>query len=306
MKTKSIFFLFTFVFISFTVFSQSGESTYKTLNLSKDPKKTKGTADPLSGLNVALEEQEMIIGDYYALIIGIDHYSGAWKPLDNAVRDAQTIKATLDEKYKIDHFRTLYDHEATRENIIKAFEWLMKSADENDNVLIYYSGHGEYVRNLDKGFWVPVDASTSSVSNYISNTDIQTYLSGISSKHTLLVSDACFSGDIFRGKTVSIPFEDSERYYNTVHNLMSRSAITSGGIEPVMDGGREGHSVFAYYVLKALQSNDRKFFDASQLYGAIKIPVINNSEQSPKFEPIKNTGDEGGQFIFILKDQLEQ
>ena len=87
---------------------------------------------------------------------------------------------------------------------------------------------------------------------------------------------------------------------------MSRSAITSGGIEPVMDGGREGHSVFAYYLLKALRLNDRKFYDASQLYGAIKIPVINNSEQSPKFEPIKNTGDEGGQFIFIKEDEIDQ
>jgi hypothetical protein len=305
MKTKAFFLLFTFVFMAFAVFSQSGESTYKTLNLSKDPKKTRGSADPLSGLNVALEEQEMVIGDYYALIIGIDKYSGAWQPLNNAVRDAQTIKETLEAKYKVDHFKTLYDEEASRENIIKAFEWLIKSAQENDNVLIYYSGHGEYVRNLDKGFWVPADATTSSVANYISNADIQTYLSGINSKHTLLISDACFSGDIFRGKTVSIPFEDSERYYNTVHNKLSRSAITSGGNEPVMDGGREGHSVFAYYLLKALETNDRKFYDASQLYGAIKIPVINNSEQSPKFEPIKNTGDEGGQFIFIRKEDIK-
>ncbi|KPK86889.1 MAG: hypothetical protein AMS27_04040 [Bacteroides sp. SM23_62_1] len=166
MKTKTFFLLFTFVFITFTAFSQSGESTYKSLNLSKDPKKTRGTADPLSGLNVALEEQEMIIGDYYALIIGIDKYSGAWQPLNNAVRDAQTIKQTLETNYKVDHFKTLYDEEASRENIIKAFEWLMKSAQDNDNVLIYYSGHGEYVRNLDKGFWVPADATTSSVANY--------------------------------------------------------------------------------------------------------------------------------------------
>ena len=105
----------------------------------------------------------------------------------------------------------------------------------------------------------------------------------------------------FRGKTVSVPFENSERYYSTVHNLISRSAITSGGVEPVMDGGREGHSVFAYYLLKALRSNEADFYDASQLFGQIKIPVINNSNQSPNFQPIKNTGDEGGQFIF-LKD----
>ena len=33
----------------------------------------------------------------------------------------------------------------------------------------------------------------------------------------------------------------------------------------------------------------------------LKIPVINNSDQTPKLAPVKNTGDEGGQFIFIKK-----
>jgi len=39
----------------------------------------------------------------------------------------------------------------------------------------------------------------------------------------------------------------------------------------------------------------------TQLFANILIPVTNNSNQSPKFQPIKNTGDEGGQFIFIKK-----
>ena len=116
-----------------------------------------------------------------------------------------------------------------------------------------------------------------------------------------MVSDACFSGDIFRGKTITVPFEDSEHYYSKVHNLVSRQAITSGGIEPVVDSGTDGHSVFTYYLLKTLNNNNNKYFDASQLYDSIKVPVINNSDQAPKFQPIKNTGDEGGQFIFIRK-----
>ena len=115
------------------------------------------------------------------------------------------------------------------------------------------------------------------------------------------MADACFSGDIFRGNTISVPFENSERYYKEVHNLISRQALTSGGMEPVMDGGKEGHSVFAFYFLKALSSNQNKFYDASQLFSTIKIPVTNNSEQSPQFQSIKNTGDEGGQYIFIKK-----
>ncbi len=259
----------------------------------------RGSADPMKGLNVS-KSKEMVVGKYYALIIGIDKYKGTWAPLKNAVSDAKAMETSLG-KYKFDVFRTLYNEQATREKIIDEFEWLIANAKEQDNVFVYYSGHGEFKKELNKGFWIPVDAEGTSTSKYISNSDLQTYLSGIKSKHTLLVSDACFSGDIFRGNTVSVPFEESEKYYKEVHGLVSRQAMTSGGIEPVMDGGKDGHSIFAYYFLKTLNENANKYFDASQLYNKIKIPVINNSDQSPKLSPVKGAGDEGGQFIFIKK-----
>ncbi|MBI5541063.1 MAG: caspase family protein [Bacteroidia bacterium] len=260
----------------------------------------RGGGDPLAGMNVP-KAKDMVIGKYYALIIGINKYKGNWTPLQNAVNDAKEIEVLLKQKYKFDNFQTLYDEQATRVGIINKLEWLTENVKEQDNVLIYYSGHGEFKKELNKGFWVPIDATTNSSANYISNADLQTYLGGIKSKHTLLVADACFSGDIFRGKTVTVPFEESEKYYKEVHSLSSRQAMTSGGIEPVMDGGKDGHSVFAYYLLKTLKENDSKFFDVGQIYNKIKIPVINNSEQSPKLAPVKNTGDEGGQFLFIMK-----
>jgi len=266
----------------------------------KETTQYRGSGDPLKGLNVD-KSTTLQVGDYYALIIGVDKYSGSWQPLKNGVKDAKAVEALLRQKYKIDVFKTLYDVQATRKNIITTMEWLAANVKEKDNVLIYFSGHGEYKQQLGKGYWVPVDAQTTSTSDYISNNDIQTFLSGIKSKHTLLISDACFSGDIFRGNTIGVPFENSERYYKEVNNLASRQALTSGGIEPVMDGGKEGHSVFAYYFLKALTGNVSKFYDASQLFSTIKIPVTNNSDQSPQFQSIKNTGDEGGQFIFIKK-----
>jgi len=281
------------------VSGKSGVKHIKTL----DPEmpKMRGTSDPLKGLNVAQEEDEIVVGKYYALIIGVDAYSGAWSALDNAVRDARAVKELLASKYRFDHIKTLYDAEATREAIINEMIWLVNNVKPEDNVFIYYSGHGEFQTSLNKGYWVPADANVASVSKYISNSDIQTYLAGIKSNHTLLVSDACFSGDIFRGKTMSVPFDESERYYKKVHKLKSRQALTSGGVEPVMDGGSEGHSVFAFYMLKLLRENDSKYFDASQLFEGLKIPVTNNSQQSPKFSPIKNSGDEGGQFLFIKK-----
>jgi hypothetical protein len=273
-------------------------------NNNEDEPMYRGGGDPLSGLNAknnAANKQPIQIGNYYALIIGIDNYSGEWPKLKNAVNDAKAIENLLRTKYRFNSFHVLYNEQASRDAIIKEFEWLVKNAKVNDNVLIYYSGHGEYKQELNKGYWVPADATTASISNYVSNNDIQTFLGGIKSKHTLLIADACFSGDIFRGKTVTIPYEASDKYYEKVYNLPSRKAISSGGIEPVMDGGKDGHSVFAYYLLKTLNTNTSKYYDASQLYENIKIPIVNNSEQTPIFNPIKDSGDEGGQFLFILK-----
>jgi hypothetical protein len=261
----------------------------------------RGGDDPLKGLNMAKALKSVEVGEYYGLVIGIDEYSGEWPMLRNAVNDARGVAELLSGKYVFQYMKTLYNKEATRENILKEFEFLLQRVKSNDNVLIYYSGHGEYIQNMDKGFWVPVDAVSKSISRYISNEDIRSFLSGIHSKHTLLVTDACFSGDIFRGKTLTIPFENSTKYYSKMYSLNSRKALTSGGVEPVLDKGKDNHSVFAFYFIQALKNNSEKYFDAGQVFDFLKIPVVNNSYQTPVYSPIRNAGDEGGQFIFIRK-----
>jgi len=261
----------------------------------------RGGNDPLKGLNVAQAMKSVEVGEYFGLVIGIDEYTGEWPMLKNAVNDAKGVADLLSSKYTFQYMKTLYNKDATRDNILKEFELLLQNVKENDNVLIYYSGHGEYIQNMDKGFWVPADASAKSISKYISNEDIRSFLTGIRSKHTLLVTDACFSGDIFRGKTMTIPYENSTKYYSKMYSLSSRKALTSGGIEPVLDKGKENHSIFAYYFLQALKNNTEKYFDAGQIFDFLKIPVVNNSYQTPAYSPIRNAGDEGGQFIFIMK-----
>jgi len=280
---------------------QRSQALYTQSSQSQSQEDKQYRGDMLKGLGVAYSGNDLQFGDYYALIIGIDVYKGQWRPLKNAVSDAKSVSQILNSKYKLDYLKELYNEQATRMNIIKELEWLVQNVKPSDNLLIYYSGHGEFNQALNKGYWVPVDATAASTSYYISNSDIQTFLGGINSKHTLLISDACFSGDIFRGNTLSIPFEESDKYYAKVNNVSSRKALTSGGIEPVLDGGKEGHSIFAYYLLRALDGNEKKYYDASQLFDNIKIPVLNNSDQSPQFNAIKNAGDEGGQFIFLKK-----
>ncbi len=251
-------------------------------------------------------EEVISTGKYIALVIGINSYEGYWRPLRNAVNDAEGLANTLRDKYQFDEVITLLDEQATRRNIIQKFEWLSENTTKDDNILIFYAGHGQFNKALNKGYWVPVDAQTNSVADYISNNDVKTFVGGIPSKHTLLITDACFAGDIFRGsKTESIKFDPNnmEKYYKEVYRKQSRLALTSGGVEEVSDAGKDDHSIFTYYLLKALEENDKKYFDANQLFNDFRIAVTNNSEQTPMLQVIRDTQDEGGQFIFIKRDR---
>jgi hypothetical protein len=251
-------------------------------------------------------EEVISVGKYIAVVIGINSYDGYWRPLKNAVNDAEGFANILRDEYQFDEVHTLLDGQATRRNIIQKFEWLADKTTKDDNVLIFYAGHGQFNKGLNKGYWVPVDANSNSVADYISNNDVKTFMGGIPSKHTLLITDACFAGDIFRGsKTESIKFDPNnmEKYYKEVYRKQSRLALTSGGVEEVSDAGKDDHSIFTYYLIKALQENDKKYFDANQLFSEFRIAVTNNSEQTPILQVIRDTNDEGGQFIFIRKEK---
>jgi len=243
-------------------------------------------------------------GKYFAFIIGIDKYKGSWPSLTNAVHDAKSMEDELKKEYGFTDVISLYNEDATRANIISKFEDLTTKVSKDDNLLIFYSGHGQLNKVLNKGYWVPIDANSNSVADFISNSDVKTFLGGIPSKHTMLIADACFAGDIFRGsQTEAVPFDPNnmEKYYKEVYRKQSRLALTSGGLEEVMDAGKEGHSVFTYYLIKSLKENTRKYIDASQLFNEISVSVTNNSEQTPQLQAVKDAGNEGGQFVFIKR-----
>ncbi|MCU7493846.1 MAG: caspase family protein [Ignavibacteria bacterium] len=244
-------------------------------------------------------------GRYFALVIGINSYSGYWPALRCAVNDAKEICEVLKDRYRFDSVITILDKEATRRNIMQCLEWLSTNLNKDDNLLIFYAGHGQFNKVLNKGYWVPVDATINSVADYVANSEVRTFLAGIPSRHTLLITDACFAGDIFRGsKGESLAFDPNnmDKYYREVYRRQSRLALTSGGIEEVQDDGKEGHSIFTFYLLKALKENKSRYMDSSQLYNDLRIGVANNSEQTPMLQVVKDTYDEGGQFIFVLQE----
>ena len=137
-------------------------------------------------------------GKNYLLLIGVNDYS-KWNRLHNAVKDCQDIAYILTNYYQFDkeNVITLYDNEATRENILETFESLQETLNENDNLLIYYAGHGFYDDRASLGYWVPVNARLNKIPDFIRNSTIHDYLRTINTKHTLLIADACYAGSLF-------------------------------------------------------------------------------------------------------------
>ena len=77
--------------------------------------------------------------------------------------------------------------------------------------------------------------------------------------------------------------------------------MASGNLEPVSDSGRDGHSIFAYYFLKELNSVDQPV-TGNQIFNAIKHKIMLNADQTPLYEQLERVGSEGGDFIFVKRD----
>jgi uncharacterized caspase-like protein len=83
-------------------------------------------------------------GTYHALIIGINDYA-KWPRLQTAVKDATGIKDTLIARYGFDPKNVILrtDRQASRLQIIQDLRYLAQSMGKDDNLLVYYAGHGQ-------------------------------------------------------------------------------------------------------------------------------------------------------------------
>jgi len=234
----------------------------------------------------------------FLLIVGIDKYE-FWNPLSNAVTDAKNVKQALVSKYEVDKQNVfeLYDADATKSNIINELIKIKRDLTENDNLIIYYAGHGDYNSANDEGAWIPVDAHLNADAEYLDNTTLLSYLKALNTKHTFLIADACFSGSLF----VS---DDEMTYRPNNDKIRSRWGFTSGNIEFVADGSAGEGSPFAQYLVEALEENQREHIAVTELISYVKFKVRNTNAQTPIGRPLKIDGNEGGEFLLYTKQKI--
>jgi peptidoglycan hydrolase-like protein with peptidoglycan-binding domain len=232
-------------------------------------------------------------GNYHALVIGNDMYR-TLPHLGTAVGDAEAVAKELERNY---HFSVRLLTNATEEDIIGALTDMRRDLGWNDNLLIYYAGHGWYDQDAEQGYWLPVDASEDNQAHWISNADITNALKALKAKHILVVADSCYSGTLARSANISLRGID---YIERIVKKKARTVLTSGGLEPVLDAGGEGHSVFAHAFLAALDENDG-VIDGQELFRRLRDPVVANAPQTPEYGEIRGAGHDGGDFIFVRR-----
>jgi hypothetical protein len=245
-------------------------------------------------------------GAYFALVVGNDLYR-LLPPLKSAVRDARAVARLLEQEYG---FRVTLLEDANRYTLLSELNKLRAKLTEKDNLLIYYAGHGELKGPGIKGYWLPIDAEPDSSTNWISNTMITETIGAMSAKHVMIVADSCYSGSLTRSSVARLSTGMSSvamaKWYKVMIRLQSRTVLTSGGLQPVLDSGDGGeHSIFAKALLDALK--DRKtVVEGYQLYRQVIDRVRKEAarldvEQVPQYAPLKYAGHESGEFFFVPK-----
>ncbi len=237
---------------------------------------------------------DIAFGRYHALVIGNNAYRHLPR-LDTAVDDAKAIADVLRGQYGF-NARLLLD--ASRADIIEALDDYRARLKEDDNLVIYYAGHGWLDRDADQGFWLPVDAREDKRTQWVSNDSVRDALRALKAKHVLVIADSCFSGTLTR----SLPQQPSRDgdYLQRMASRKARQVLASGGLEPVADSGGGRHSPFAAALLAIFRSN-QGVLDGSSLFADLRRPVAVNSEQTPQFADIRQTGHQGGDFLFVRR-----
>jgi len=251
-----------------------------------------------SGVNL-----DVTMGDYHALIIGNNEYQN-FSTLKTAVNDARETEKVLRQKY---NFKTTLLLNADRYTILSAFNDLREKLDKNDNLLIYYAGHGRLDDNNKLGYWLPVDADQDNNINWISNKAITDILNVIKAKHVLVVADSCYAGTLTQTPIAriqtDIPDDIRAEWMKVMAQTRARLTFTSGGIEPVLDGGGGKHSVFAKAFIGALKNNDQVLEGFSLYSRVLELMSAQSStpgqSQAPQYAPIHLAGHESGEFFFM-------
>ncbi|MBX6364962.1 MAG: tetratricopeptide repeat protein [Gemmatimonadetes bacterium] len=207
-------------------------------------------------------------GERWAVVVGISRYADATIPsLRYADSDARAFYELLRSDrvglggFKADHVKLLLNQDATHLNIRSALFTFLKAATEDDQVVIYFAGHGApdpqrlsdlYLLTYDtkgndiSGTAFPMDAVTEAVKK-------------LRARDVVVITDACHSAGVGgQLATRDLGLNQVNQAFLDQLNASSGGLVvfTASRASELSQEGEQwggGHGVFTYFLLEALK-----------------------------------------------------
>lgn len=236
-------------------------------------------------------------GRDYALVIATDEFD-EYNNLTNPIYDARSISKSLAENYNFT-IDTLFN--PTKIQVYKKLrEYSKKVFSDDDQLFVFFAGHGEFDELFTEGYLVAKDSKKEDEEkiSFIAHSNLRTIINHIPCKHIFVTMDVCFGGTfdqrVAQGGSQNI---NNDEFITTKLQYTTRQYLTSGGKEYVPDGRPGHHSPFATEFIKALdsQGNTDKVLTISEI-----------SQFVEHVKPVPQTGsfgknEQGSDFLFINK-----
>lgn len=228
-----------------------------------------------------------------AVLVGNNAYPAPIPVLETPISDVQDIGKLLQERFG---YEVRIVRDARKSDVVEALNQVGAEAGRDDSVLVVYAGHGYLMDDTGMGYWIPVDGSTKSAANWISNSDISKFLASIPAMQLILISDSCFSGSLTREQKIVAASGLLKK--EDILKRRSVMVMSSGGEEPVSDEGKDGHSIFAYSLIQTLNAVS-EMMPGIQVYQQVKNGVTKEYSQEPQYGAAVSAGHaSGGEFLF--------
>lgn len=215
--------------------------------------------------------------------------------ISNCKNDLDNILKVLTTKYQFEDVEFIFEkHDTSRKNLFNKLKFYFANCLEDENVLLLFSGHGQYDEILNITYWQPSDSDCADSSTWFNLTELMAFIKASKAHHISIISDSCFSGamfDTFRGGGI-----------DALDKKKSRIGFTSGSIEPVSDGPKGELSPFAKALINELEINNEYECPLSTIATNLILNFDKTKNQTPVFAPFSNVGHGGGIFILKLKE----
>lgn len=185
----------------------------------------------------------------WAVVIGVSRYNHM--PVlrysdDDAYRIYAFLKSPEGGALPDEQIKIVIDEDATREKILKVLQHTLLKADENDVVMVYFSGHGL------EGSFVPIDFD--GYENLIQHEEVIEILSASKARYKMCFADACHSGSLTASKSADVQ-NTIDKYYNAFLDIRGGTAfmLSSKAEEFSLEDGGLRQGVFSHFLIRGMK-----------------------------------------------------